>query len=97
MNETHSHVILSGHIIVPDKDLGIVLAALPTHIELSLSEPGCLVFEVTQRPDNPTVFDVYEEFVDRSAFDNHQRRVRNSHWGRVTMDVERHYAIDQID
>ncbi|WP_404819203.1 putative quinol monooxygenase, partial [Vibrio tritonius] len=34
------------------------------HKALTRAEAGCLVFEVTQNPDNPLRFDVYEEFID---------------------------------
>lgn len=88
-------IILEGHIVVPDNDLREVLAALPTHIELTSKEEGCLRFEVKQNPERPNVFSVYEEFIDRAAFDAHQRRVRTSAWGKIAERVERHYKITE--
>ncbi|EPR4995117.1 putative quinol monooxygenase, partial [Vibrio navarrensis] len=41
----------------------------------------------------PLRFDVYEEFVDKVAFEQHQKRVKASRWGKVTVSVERHYEI----
>lgn len=90
-------VTLSGYIVVPLDDLDAVLKALPTHMEQTHSEPGCLVFEVTQDSIDPTIFRVYEEFVDRSAFDLHQHGVRGSAWGQVTARVERHYVVTEGD
>ncbi|AZZ92318.1 antibiotic biosynthesis monooxygenase [Hahella sp. KA22] len=88
-----SKVILKGYIIVPHEDLSVVEQALSTHIQLTLAEAGCLVFQVTQHDRDPNRFDVYEEFVDRAAFNAHQARVKNSHWGGVTLNVARHYEI----
>jgi len=88
-----SKVTLQGHIIVPDAELEIVKAALVKHIGLTRQEPGCIVFEVIQVPEQLNRFNVYEEFVDQAAFDQHQQRVRDSDWGRITVNVERHYHI----
>lgn len=87
---------LQGHIIVPDGDLPKILLELPKHIELTRQEGGCLTFDVSQDPDNKNRFNVYEEFVDHNAFENHQKRVKNSNWGRITANAERHYSIDTL-
>jgi len=86
-------VTLQGHITVPEKDLSAVTAALPIHIDLTRNEKGCLCFEITQTSDDPCVFQVYEEFVDRAAFELHQQRIRTSEWGRVTVNVERDFSV----
>ena len=86
-------VILAGRIIVPDGDLKGVIDALPTHIDLSRQEKGCLKFEVIQSAEHENIFDVYEEFVDKAAFQCHQERVRDSAWGRISVNAERHYQI----
>ena len=88
-----SKVILQGYILVPDVDLEIVKTELVVHSKLTKQESGCLIFEVTPDIDNPNRFSVYEEFVDQAAFDLHQSRVKNSNWGKVTTQVERHYQI----
>ncbi|TDV95688.1 antibiotic biosynthesis monooxygenase, partial [Halomonas alkaliantarctica] len=56
------------------------------------AEPGCLVFEVVQCTMNLYRFDVYEEFIDRDAFERHQARVKSSAWGKVSANIERHYS-----
>lgn len=89
-------VILSGHIEVPEMELEVVTEALKQHIELTRSEPGCLVFEVSQSSDSPTHFKVYEEFVDKTAFEFHQTRVKESYWGQVTENVTRSYIIEEL-
>lgn len=88
-------VMLKGHIVVPETDLASVLAELPTHIKLTLEEEGCLRFEVKQSSEAENIFSVYEEFADRVAFEAHQRRVRASAWGEITVNVERHYEITE--
>ncbi len=92
-----SKVILKGHIIVPTPEITAVKEELATHIELTRQESGCLVFEVSQDTDNINRFDVYEEFVDRNSFSKHQDRVRESKWGTVTVNVERHYQITDVE
>ncbi|PKQ74359.1 putative quinol monooxygenase [Aeromonas sobria] len=89
-------VILSGFIIVPLSDLAVVHDELDNHIFLTHSEAGCLIFEVTQDNINPCRFDVYEEFVDQAAFQAHQARVKSSRWGKITVNVERHYTVTGI-
>jgi quinol monooxygenase YgiN len=86
-------VILQGFIVVPDSDLEVVKSELVIHRKLTLKEAGCLTFTVTPDEVNPHKFSVYEEFVDQTAFDNHQARVESSKWGEVTKGVERHYQI----
>lgn len=86
-------VTLKGYILVPEKDLQEVCRELINHRRLTLNEPGCLSFIVTENAENPLRFEVFEEFVDRQAFDFHQARVRASRWGQVTVDVTRHYEV----
>ena len=88
-------VILQGHILVSDSDLSVVQGELQGHIELTRNEQGCLLFEVTQDPENKNVFSVHEEFVDQLAFEAHQQRVKNSRWGKITAGVERYYRISE--
>ena len=86
-------VTVKGHIIVPEKDIQEVISALPEHIDLSLKEPGCLVFKVQQDVENKFKFNVYEEFVDQSAYELHRTRIRQSQWGQVTWNVARYYKV----
>lgn len=86
-------IILSGHIEVPTEDLDAVLAELPNHIALTRQEAGCLTFTIERDAKNSPRFDVYEEFTDRAAFDEHQTRVKASRWGEVTKNVERFYTV----
>jgi len=88
-----SKVILKGFILVPEEDLPRVKAALPSHAQLTRAEPGCLCFSVTPNPSNPLRFDVFEEFVDKAAFEQHQQRVQASPWGAISQNVTRHYQI----
>ena len=86
-------ITLQGQLCVPQSQLEAVKTALEEHTRLTREEPGCIVFEVTQRDRSPLIFDVYEEFTHQEAFDWHQSRVRNSTWSEVTRHTERHYRL----
>ena len=88
-----SKVTLKGYILVPKLELELVKSELEHHKRLTLEEPGCIIFSVTESPEDPLRFDVCEEFTDKVAFDQHQKRVKASRWGKVTVNVERHYEI----
>ncbi|MBR9872765.1 MAG: antibiotic biosynthesis monooxygenase [Vibrionaceae bacterium] len=88
-----SKVILKGYILVPEPELALIKSELESHTGLTLQEPGCITFRVTENAENPLRFDVYEEFINEDAFEAHQKRVKESHWGKVTINVERHYGI----
>ncbi|EGR4295698.1 antibiotic biosynthesis monooxygenase [Vibrio cholerae] len=88
-----SKVTLKGFILVPEPELELVKNELVNHKRLTLDEPGCITFSVIENPENPLRFDVYEDFVDKVAFEQHQKRVKASRWGKVTVNVERHYEI----
>lgn len=90
-----SKVILKGFILVDGENLAAVSAELENHRILTRKESGCLSFDVTQSKSNPNRFDVYEEFIDMTAFEAHQYRVKNSYWGDVSANVERHYEMIQ--
>lgn len=87
---------LKGTICVPLNELDAVKQALPEHIRLTREEAGCRLFEVEPDPNDPQVFSVYEQFDDQHAFEYHQQRVKASDWGRITVNVERHYDIREI-
>jgi len=90
-----SKIILQGYIVVPDSDLFEIKKELPKHIDQTLKEEGCLVFNVTQDDSDKNIYNVYEEFVDRASFERHQQRVSNSRWGKLTVDAKRHYQITE--
>ena len=89
-------VILKGFIIVPAEDFNAVLAELPIHIENTQNEEGCLIFEVLRDEAHSNRFNVHEEFIDKASFEAHQERVKNSKWGRVSSNIERHYHVNQV-
>ena len=88
-------LILKGYVIASDEDLPGIVAELPGHIELTRQEGGCLVFEVVQDPNDKHRFNVYEEFIDKEAFEAHQDRTRASSWWAVSKDLEKHYRIEE--
>lgn len=77
------------------REVEIVLRYLPNHIRLTEAEPGCISFEVMQT-ENPLVWRVEEHFIDRAAFDAHQRRTRASAWGTATSAIGREYKISEF-
>ncbi|HKT56197.1 MAG TPA: antibiotic biosynthesis monooxygenase [Microbacterium sp.] len=86
-------ITLTGRLICADDDeAATVLRHLDRHIELTRAESGCLQFDVEPTAD-PLVWTVCERFVDRSAFESHQLRVRGSDWGRATASIERDYVV----
>lgn len=51
-----------------EKELETRLKAL---LDLSRAEEGCINYDLHQSDDDPTVFVMYENWVDRSALDTH--------------------------
>lgn len=84
-------VILKGFIIIPPTNKQEILVALDEHIKLTRQEQDCLVFEVSPDDEHQDKYWVYEEFVDKTAFEIHQARVRTSVWGKISADVQRFY------
>lgn len=86
-------VRLSGQLLcASDQDVVLVAAHVPTHIALTLAEPGCIGFAVVQTAD-PRIWQVDESFVDQAAFDAHQTRTRASDWFSLSAHIPRHFAI----
>ena len=88
-------VTLQGYIVIPDADLASVQDVLLEHIELTQREHGCLHFTVSQDTENKNRFNVHEKFVNRAAFEAHQRRAKDSRWVYIAANIERHYQISE--
>ena len=90
-------IVVKGYIDIPLDELEAVVGALEIHKKLTRAEPGCLKFNV--RPDRELLgrFIVYEKFASQEAFDTHQTRVKQSEWGRISVNVERHYEITELE
>lgn len=84
-------VVLEGYIKVPLQELETIKNNLDEHIQNTLNEHGCLEFTVEQDDIDKCVFNVFERFKDKDAFDAHQARVKASDWGAITKNVERVY------
>jgi len=91
-----SKIILEGYITVPNADLEIIRDELPIHTHLTRQESGCILFEVSQDTNDNSRFNVHEEFINQEAFDIHQKRVKDSNWGKITTNVQRHYQIKKV-
>lgn len=88
------NVTLTGQLICRDKEeVAVVAQHLPLHIELTRAEEGCISFEVQPTPRSGE-WQVEEKFRDADAFRDHQKRVTESEWGRVTAGMERRYTVE---
>ncbi len=90
-------VRLTGHIDVTDDRLQAVRRALPEHKRLTLAEPDCLSFEVTESLSTKGRFNVCETFVSHEGFEHHQSRTAASDWANITKELQRHYSIEVLD
>ncbi len=88
-------IILKGYIKVRLAELETIKNNLDDHIRATLNEDGCLEFTVEQDSCDECVFNVFETFTDRAAFDAHQKRVKASEWGAITKNVERFYEVEE--
>lgn len=88
-----SKVVLCGYVIVPAEDIELLTIAMEEHIRLTLAEPGCLEFTLTADKETPCKYSLYEEFVDKAAFDHHQQRTRASKWHTASRNIERHFSV----
>ena len=84
-------IILEGYIKVPLDELETIKTHLDEHIQNTLNEDGCLEFIAKQDEVDECLINVYEKFKDSDAFNKHQERVKNSHWGSITKNVKRVY------
>lgn len=79
-----------------DAEAALVAELLPTHLALTLAEPGCLSFAV--RPtDDPLIWSVSERFSTAESFQAHQARVSASEWGVATVSIERRYTVTGLE
>ncbi|MGJ8673796.1 putative quinol monooxygenase [Rubritalea sp.] len=90
-------ITLYGHIVVQPEELDTIKKALPVHLEATRAEEGCITFQVDEHPTEAGRFDVYEEFVSKSAFEHHQKRVKESAWGAATQNVSRSYTVEGLE
>lgn len=90
-------VILEGQFTVPEERRAEVLEALEVHKTLSRAEPGCLHFNVEEDLNVRGAFHVSEAFVDKAAFEAHQRRGQASDWARVSAGLPRDYHIEGLE
>ena len=90
-----SKIRLTGYLDIPKKSFVRVMAALPIHVELTLLEPGCLEFDVSQSATVEGRLLVSELFEDRAAFEAHQKRIAASSWAEITEGIPRHYEMTE--
>ena len=91
--ENDELVFLDGFLDVPPDRLEAVSAALPTHIQLTHAEPGCVSLTIIPSEEVEGRLLIEEVFTDHAAFDAHQERIQNSEWSSVTEGIPREYVI----
>lgn len=70
MSETSSVVVVAGLIT---KDIEAFKNLVLPVAKLSLTESGCLRYDVLQDVQNPNAFFFIEEYVDNNAFEAHRQ------------------------
>jgi quinol monooxygenase YgiN len=75
-----------------------VRAALGNMVAPTRAEPGNEAYEVCLDPDDPTVFAIYERYVDKAAFEAHTESSHFSTWVRseTLPNLERRERHDLI-
>jgi len=97
VNTNTGWVRLTGRLICgSEADVEIVKKHLPEHTRLTTAEPGCIAFSVSQS-DDPLIWHVEECFVDKAAFEFHQRRTRASSWWTATGNIPRDYSVSGLE
>lgn len=66
-------ITVIAHYRVDPADAPAVRELLARHSVASEAEPGCLRFTAHQDAEDPGRFALYEQYVDREAFDAHRR------------------------
>lgn len=89
-------IVLSGYFEIPAADLAAVREGLPGHIAASLAEEGCLLFEASEDPNHAGRFNVYEEFANQGALDQHKARTQASPWSQLCTNADRHFEIKEV-
>ena len=88
-------ILSSGSNTCEADDLELVRTYVPDHIRLTMAEPGCVRFSIEASDEDPCKFIVSEEFIDRSAFDAHTARTRQSAWWEKTQHIPRDITVTE--
>ncbi len=98
IDDTAGVVRLSGKLLCASvAETETVKKNLPEHMRLTLEEPGCLSFKVSQTEDDPLIWNVEESFINASAFQHHQKRTRASAWWDATANITRSYNVTGLE
>jgi quinol monooxygenase YgiN len=85
-------ITLTGTIRCAPDEVAIPSAAIPEHVRLTRTEPGCVHFVILPTADR-CLFEVEERFADAAAFATHQARTRASPWWSRTGHMVREFRI----
>jgi quinol monooxygenase YgiN len=64
------YVLIARYTVRPGKE-GEVEEALRAMTPLSLAEPGCIEYQVQRSLDDPSVYVLYEAYVDEDSYKAH--------------------------
>ena len=97
LNTDAGRVRLAGRLVCGSaSDIELVQTHLPEHVHLTRAEPGCVSFNLVQS-DDPLIWRVEECFLDKAAFETHQKRTRASSWWTATAGILRDYEVSGLE
>ncbi|SDI50026.1 putative quinol monooxygenase [Aliiruegeria lutimaris] len=82
-------ITVTGYIDVPEDRRAVVAPAFEEHKRLSLLEPGCEKFELTEDNAVSGRFHVSECYTDAEALEAHKVRAAASDWARISEGLPR--------
>lgn len=81
-------IIVSGLMEIAPADLDRFTALTRELVEATRREPGCVEYRFAQSIEKAERFEVFEEFVDQAALDEHARADHYRGWGRALKDID---------
>ncbi|GAA5108920.1 antibiotic biosynthesis monooxygenase [Haloechinothrix salitolerans] len=64
------YTVIANYRAAPGRGEDVAVALKP-HIRATRDEPGCVGFTVNRSIEDPDVFALYEEYLDKAAFKSH--------------------------
>jgi quinol monooxygenase YgiN len=63
--------VVSAHWRAKEGKADLIAQIIETMTPLSRQEPGCLFYQAHRTPDDPNLFYLYEQYVDRGGYEAH--------------------------
>jgi quinol monooxygenase YgiN len=81
-------IVISGLMEVSETSADDFAAMSRDLVGATRREPGCTEYRFARSIENPQVFEIFEEFADQEAFDEHVRAEHYRSWNRALKGVE---------